>query len=113
MSTQPQWESVDDYTADLLDLVAHDRMTPRPAEEWDYYVRAVRFAATADDGVVRPNTLRALVRGHVAPRRIGAFTNRAKCEGLLVDTGQWETSDDTEGRNAGKPMRVYRLGGAS
>ena len=107
----PTWSPVDDATADLLALVAHDEMHPHPAEEWDEYVRAIRHAAD-ERGMVDPNRLRQLVRGVVAPKRIGAFTSRAKAEGLLVDTGEWVTSTDREGRNAGRPVRVYRLGGA-
>ena len=107
MSTQPQWSPVDDDTADLLSLVANDRMHPRPADEWAIFTDALRSAA--DHGRIDPNVLRGLVRHCVAPRRIGAFTNRAKAEGLIVDTGEWQTSDDTEGRNGGKPCRVYRL----
>jgi hypothetical protein len=49
------------------------------------------------------------LRNVIAPKRIGAFTNRAKAEGLIVDTGEWQVSDDHEGRNAGRPARVYRL----
>lgn len=108
MSAQPQWSPVDDDTADLLSLVANDRMHPRPAEEWAYFVSALRYAARRS-GRIDPNNLRRYLRGNVAPRRIGAFTNRAKAEGLIVDTGEWQTSDDTEGRNGGKPCRVYRL----
>ena len=109
MTTQPTWSPVDDDTADLLSLVANDQTHPRPQEEWEFFERALRFAGVADDGRINPNALRAIVRGHVAPRRIGAFTIRAKAEGLIVDTGEWVVSDDTEGRNAGRPCRVYRL----
>lgn len=109
MSAQPQWSSVDDDTADLLSLVANDQMHPRPAEEWEEFVRAVEFVGRANDGLVPPNALRPLLRNVIAPKRIGAFTNRAKAEGLIVDTGEWQVSDDHEGRNAGRPARVYRL----
>lgn len=108
MTTQPAWDSVDNYTADLLTLVANDQMTPTPDREWIVYVNALTILAETY-GVIRPNDLRPLLRNHVAPRRIGAFTLRAKAEGLIVDTGEWQTSDDAEGRNAGKPCRVYRL----
>jgi hypothetical protein len=47
------------------------------------------------------------VRGVVAPRRLGAFTNRALAVGLLVWRGEWIVSDDHEGRNGGKPCRQY------
>lgn len=112
MSAQPVWSPVDDDTADLLALVANDKMHPRPEEEWSLYVAALHDVgeSNAASGFrIPPNQLRPLLRNVVAPRRIGAFTNRAKAEGLIVDTGEWQTSDDTEGRNGGKPCRVYRL----
>lgn len=109
MSTQPQWSPVDDDTASLLSLVANDEMTSRPAEEWEAFATALRRCADPFTRVVDPNKLRRCIRGNIAPRRIGAFTNRAKAEGLIVDTGEWVVSDDTEGRNGGKPCRVYRL----
>jgi len=102
-----RWESVDDETADLLSLVANDKMHPRPDEEWSAFVAALHAAEV--DGLVQPNALRPLLRNVVAPRRIGAFTHRAKSEGLIVETGDWQISDDREGRNGGRPMRVYRL----
>lgn len=108
MTTAPHWSPVDDHTADLLALVA-DTNHPSPDFEWTEYLTAVRHCAALDGGLVRPNRLRPLLRGVVAPRRIGAFTNRAKAERLLVDAGEWEVSDDHHGRNAGRPMRVYRL----
>ena len=110
--TSPTWSPVDDRTADLLALVAHDQAHPRPAEEWDLYVAAVHEAAD-DGGRVDPNRLRELVRGRIAPRRCGAFCNRARAEGLLAWAGEWVESTDTEGRNGGKPIRVWVLGGAA
>jgi len=103
-----RWEPVDSETADLLSLVANDKMHPRPEEEWNRFTQALESAADLD-GVISPNFLRGLLRGSVAPRRIGAFTHRAKSEGLIVETGDWQISDDREGRNGGRPMRVYRL----
>lgn len=105
----PQWSPVDDDTADLLTLVATDQLHPRPAEEWNTFVAALRRCADPFTRRVDPNEFRRCVRGEIAPRRIGAFTSRAKAEGLLLDTGEWQVSDDVEGRNGGKPCRVYRL----
>jgi hypothetical protein len=107
VSAQPQWAPVDDETADLLALVADEGHVSADFE-WARFLVALRNAALADGGLIRPNRLRPLVRGTIAPRRIGAFTNRAKAEGRIVATGEWEISDDTEGRNSGKPARVYR-----
>lgn len=109
--TSPTWSAVDSDTGSLLDLVAHDQTHPRPADEWHIFTDAIRSAA-GREGRVDPNVLRDLLRGCVAPRRIGAFTNRAKAEGLLTWDGEWVESTDHEGRNGGKPIRVYRLGGA-
>lgn len=112
MSAQPTWSPVDDETQDLLTLVANDQMTPRPSDEWVFFVNALTVLGEANEAsgfTIPPNSLRPLIRNHVAPRRIGAFTNRAKAEGLIADTGEWQTSDDAEGRNAGKPCRIYRL----
>lgn len=109
----PQWSPVDDTTCDLLALVATGPMAPDTADrEWDTYERALRYCAEQDAGLIQPNRLRELVREHVAPRRIGAFCNRAVSRGLIEATGEWQVSDDTEGRNAGRPMRVYRWIGA-
>lgn len=107
--TSPAWSPVDEPTGDLLALVAHDETHPRPAEEWDEFVRAVETVAAIDGGTVSPNAVRPRIRGLVAPRRIGAFYRRALLEGLLRTTGEWVISDDADGRNAGRPCRVYAL----
>ena len=105
MTAQPQWSPVDDDTADLLALVA-DVDHPSVGHEWTLFTEAV-VTCSLLDGIVRPNDLRPLIRGKVAPRRIGAFVNKALAEGLLQWRGEWQTSDDTEGRNAGRPAKVY------
>ena len=110
MST-PAWSSVDDDTADILTLVATpspENEAARAAEEWAEFARCLRFAAD-ERGLIAPNALRRLVRGNVKPCRVGAFTNRALSQGLVAYTGDWQISDDTEGRNGGKPARVMRL----
>lgn len=108
--TAPQWSPVDDETADLLTLVADDGSAiPSKAEEWDKFINSLRLASTVyRDSKIYPNELRALTRGNIAPRRIGAFTTRALRAGLVEYTGEWQVSDDTEGRNSGKPARVMR-----
>jgi hypothetical protein len=105
----PQWEPVDNETNDLLSLVATGPVSTGTADrEWEAFVAALH---SINDywGVIHPNALRSVVRGHVAPNRIGAFTNRALKAGLIAPTGEWEVSDDKHGKNAGKPARVYRL----
>jgi hypothetical protein len=105
MSTAPQWSAVDDSTADLLTLVA---TTDEAEQQWDEFLTALKFIASRNDGRVMPNQMRQMVRGVIAPQRIGAFTNRAARAGLIVADG-WETSDDSLSGNAGKPARVWRL----
>ena len=109
---QPRFAPVDSDTADLLDLVADDQH-PSVDHEWELF-KAALAEAVNEFGTISPNRLRPLVRGKVAPRRIGAFTHRALSQGLVEYTGTYEVSDDVEGRNGGKPARVLRwLGGAS
>lgn len=102
-----RWEPVDDPTQDLLSLVAND---PHPSSDWEWKAFVGVLAATASlhDGLLDQNDYREQLRGVVAPRRIGAFVNRAKAEHLIADTGEWSVSNDTTGRNSGKPCRIYR-----
>jgi hypothetical protein len=115
MSAQPEWSPVDDETADLLSLVAAGPMSGHADEEWEEFLRLLQVAAFPQSRrppAISPNVLRGLVRGHVKPQRIGAYTNRALHAGLIEYTGDWEISTDTAGRNAGKPCRVMRwIGG--
>lgn len=103
----PAWSAVDDETADLLSLVA-DEGHPSVDFEWLVYRKAL-VAAADHAGVICPNRLRPLLRGHVAPKRIAAFTHKALAERLVAYTGEFVISDDTEGRNKGKPCRELRL----
>lgn len=105
--TTPAWS--DSHQGDLLGLVAQGSpATPSADEEWDFYVKALQIASQIDCGPIKPNTLRPMVRNHVAPKRIAAFTSRAIARNLIEPTGEWEISDDREGRNAGRPARCYR-----
>jgi len=103
--TTPTWESVDNYTSDLLDLVANEQSAPVD-REWTVFLNAITTLGKAH-GVIRPNRLRPMVKHLVAPKRLGAFVNRALKAGLIEPDG-WEISDDREGRNAGRPARTYR-----
>jgi hypothetical protein len=107
MTAQPQWSPVDAETGDLLSLLADDG-TYSTEYEWELYVACLKGVAVATNWTIRPNALRAAIAGRIKPQRVGAFTNRAKAEGLIVWDGEWEVSDDTEGRNGGKPARIYR-----
>jgi hypothetical protein len=110
VTTQPRWE--DSGQGDLLELVAMGSSTGTADAEWRAFVCCLRVSAWGPNGRISPNTLRREVRGDIAPKRIGAFTSRAVARGLIEATGEWEVSDDREGRNAGRPARVYRwIGG--
>lgn len=112
----PQWSPVDDDTASLLDLVDSDW---RPFAEADRntIARAIRDDAQAHDGEVHPNRVRRALAAlpvleQPKPTRVGP-TYRALClSGALAKTG-WDISNDTRGKNAGKPCRIYRWLGAA
>jgi hypothetical protein len=102
----PEWGSVDDTTADLLALVERGRLSDDDGS-WARYVEALATVARDNGGVIRPNALRPLVRGVIAPKRIGAHARRALLEGLVRPNGEYEESDDVDSRNAGKPVRCW------
>lgn len=103
----PTWSAVDDTAADLLTILAEQHPAlPVTADEWDWFLRILREAATPT-GVIDQNEVRPKLRGKVRPARIGAFYRRACLEGRIRPEG-WNTSDDLEQRNAGKPTRMYR-----
>ncbi|MDB5716469.1 MAG: hypothetical protein JWO15_3866 [Sphingomonadales bacterium] len=109
MTTAPIWSSVDDPTADLLTLVATaPNATSDP--EWHTFRTAVIAVGTNHGNDVDQNHVRPLIRGQINHKRIGPFYRRACLEGWLRADG-WSTSEDHEGRNAGRPMRTYRLTG--
>lgn len=103
----PQWSAVDDDTADLLSLVASEHPAiPQEEREWEHFVAVLQEVALAT-GLIDQNVTRPLLRGEVKPQRVGAFFHRATKAGLIRVEG-WNTSDDLEGKNGGKPARVYR-----
>ena len=108
MTTQPRWSPVDDNTSNLLTLVA-DHGHVSADLEWRIFTDAITRVSHAHGGRVDQNHMRPLIRGHIAPKRIGSFYRRACLAGLLVVDG-YSTSADHEGRNAGRPMRCYRIG---
>ena len=114
MSAVPEWEPADAYTHDLLELVAMG--TPATGDgdaEWSLFVDVLTDVARNWGGELDQNVVRPLIRGHVAPKRIGAFWSRAVARDLVAVDG-WSTSDDRVGRNSGRPMRKYRwIGGDS
>lgn len=78
-----------------------------PGGEWATFLAALRVAAV--DGIVHQSAVRPLIRGRIEAKHIGTLYRRAKAEGLLVDTGEREPSNDVAGRNTDKLDRIYKL----
>lgn len=96
--------AVDDDTARLLDLIAGNSDHEKDREA---IVRAIR-ASVRPDGTVCGNDWRPRIPRWVDPRVVGATVHALSRAGVLVATGSWAVSDDTCGRNSGKPTRIYR-----
>lgn len=79
-----------------------------PGGDYAVFKDALRSVAEKD-GTVHQRHMRRLIRGRIAPKQIGLFYRKAKAEGLIVDTGEREQSDDVAGRNGDKLDRLYRL----
>lgn len=100
----------------ILKLVA-DLKHPSVNTEWKMYLKALAATGAADEGLIYPNSLIQRTRGLIAPPRKGAFTKTAKGKRFAIlspafkEDGErmYQTSDDTPGGNAGKPMPVYIL----
>lgn len=103
----PTWSPVDGSTGDLLDLLAMAPAIPSEADEWEHFQKVLAKVAAENDGVIDQNRTRPLLRGEIAPRRVGPFFHRASARGLIRAEG-WTTSDDRDGKNSGRPCRSYR-----
>lgn len=110
----PEWTGVGEPTGDMLELVAKGPLAPKTADhEWEHFLKVIEGVSKHYDGRIRLNLIRPLLRDAIKPCRIGAFTRRALCAGLIVADGH-EISDDVQSKNRGKPIRVYRwIGGES
>ncbi|HEY9353773.1 MAG TPA: hypothetical protein VIP28_11005 [Nocardioides sp.] len=78
------------------------------AGEWPFFVSVLRKVVRAD-GTVHQGDVRPLIRGRIPAKHIGSLYRRARNEGVLVETGDWERSTDVEGRNSDKRCRIYAL----
>lgn len=97
-----------------VDLVGND---PRHDDDYNAFIATCRFIARPN-GLVSINAVRSELSNvwglTIEPRRYSAFWRRARLDGHLERTGEWERNTDAKGRNAGKPQPVYRwVGGAS
>lgn len=128
-------KSLDDYLAALPDRCVHGyhrkqrhsctgtpspqgswtsptrpRASDQPGGEWPFFVSVLRKVVRAD-GTVHQGDVRPLIRGRIPAKHIGTLYKRARNEGVIVETGDWERSTDVEGRNSDKRCRIYRLAG--
>lgn len=111
MSALPHWESVDDATGDLLDLIQSD-WRPFADRDRNTVARAIRDDAEAHDGHVSPNRVRATLAAlpileQPKPQRVGPVYRALALLDLIRADG-FEVSDDLTGRNSGRPSRTYR-----
>jgi hypothetical protein len=100
--------------ASLLDLIGND---PRHGDEYERFLHACQNVARGGNRV-SINDVRRFFNDYpefaIEPRRFSSFWRRARLDGHLERTGDWETNTDAKGRNSGKPQPVYRwIGGAS
>lgn len=74
--------------------------------DWDVFVAAVKRVAR--NGVVHQNAVRPLVRGRIAPKKIGPLYWRAQSCGFMTKIGE-EPSRDTHGKNTHHSAGIYQL----
>lgn len=91
----------------ILALIAGDVVHQRDRAA---IVDAIR-ASVDHTGRTCGNAWRPLIPAWVYPKVIGATVHALVAAGVLVQDG-WVISNDTRGRNSGRPTRVYRWRGA-
>ena len=96
--------SVDHMTGDLLDLIVDCWTHEAQRAEVERVIRAV---AADHNGRIDPNVVRGRIPAWVQPQVVGP-TYRAMCKAREIEPDGWVISDDTKGRNSGKPARTYR-----
>lgn len=96
--------SVDEQTGSLLDLIADCWTHESQRAEIE---RVIREVADNHDGYIDPNVVRGLIPTWVQPQLVGP-TYRRMCLAGEIRADGWVISDDTRGRNSGKPARAYR-----
>ena len=93
-------------TESLCALIVSDRLH---GVDVQLVIDAIIDAAAANNGIVDANLVRPHIHHSVFPKVIGAVYNVLIRKGALVPTGDWSISNDTAGRNSGRPVRRYRL----
>lgn len=108
--TGPRWAPVDDNTSDLLELIGSDQ---RKADDYAAFLRACEADAECH-GYVSVNRVRKRLSNEygltIHPQTYAAFWNKSTGKGrpMRVIRGDWETCDDSRGRNSGKPQPKRR-----
>lgn len=103
-TSRPAWGSLDAATEAILERInGNDRYTDDRFE----VVRAVLYVADQHDGRVSLNDVRLCLRHLRHPFVVGP-TIQSLCRRGVLGVAGWEISDDSKGRNKGKPQRVYR-----
>lgn len=95
--------SVDANTQAVLELIDGD---PIHARDRAVIVEAILEDARTHGGRIDPNRVRPAL-SNVYPRCIGS-TYRALCTLGVIRVDGWAVNGDHSGRNAGRPMRLYR-----
>lgn len=114
MTTQPQWSSVDEPTADLLTLVA-DPERPVGRTDVDAFLDACRRDAMAHDGLVSVNRVREVMESHdIEHHRYSAFWSRFTGKDRpMVKADEWEVCSGSKSGNDGRPYRLRRWVGSA
>jgi len=81
---------------------------PRHAEEFQAVFAAIQ-ADFDEHGTVDVNRVRPRIPSWVYSRVTSAAYSALRNKDILVHTGEWVENTDKEGRNVGKPQKVYRL----
>lgn len=102
--------SITDETASILALMNGD---PIHRSDRERIVQAILYVANHSAGIVDPNKVRTRLTAPsgdllVYPRLMGAVYRQLAQAGVLAPAG-WIVNEDRHGRNAGRPMRCYRL----
>lgn len=113
----PAWESVDEQTANLLDLLADDgSVSPSKEEVRERFLDACCIDAANHGGLVSVNRVRALLAdADIEPHRYSAlwshFTGRGKPmeKARLADGSiMWQTCHGSKSGNDGRPFPLRR-----
>lgn len=109
MTTAPAWDSPDNYTCDLLALVA-EGAAGISANDADTFLAACEADAADHLGLVSVNRVRArLAASDIDPRRYSSFwANFTGKDRPMRKTGEWETCAGSTSGNDGRPFPIRR-----